>query len=91
MQHAIPEDTDETTRRFLMLNRGDALDWFGFRAANPPGYVDHQGVTYTVWTYSIMLHDETQITLVEGEVEGFVYATALEHDQVAEIAYRDGM
>ena len=91
MQHAIPKDTDETTRRFLMLNRGDALGWLGFQSANPPGYVDHNGVTYPGWTYSITLQDETRITLVEGEVEGFVYATALEHDQVAEIVYRDGM
>lgn len=91
MPIAIPEDTPETTRRFLMLNRGSELGWFGFQSANPPGFTDHNGVTYRGWTYSILLRDDTPITLTDAEVEGFVYATALENDGVEEINYRNGM
>lgn len=91
MPLAIPDGTAETTRRFLMLNRASELRWLGFQSANPPGFTDYQGVTYSVWTYSVVLHDGTPLTLVDTEVEGFVYATALEHDAVAEISYRPGM
>lgn len=91
MPLAILPDASDVSRRRTALNVCHDKGWFGYESENAPGFTDYHGVSYQVTTYSIRLPDGTPITLTAGEVDGFVYATALEHDEVEAIAYRNGM
>lgn len=92
MPLAIPLGTPEPRRRRMLLDIGRQKDWFDYESENPPGFTDEQGVTHPVTTYSVVLLDGTlPVTLHAEEVEGFVYREALERDDVASIAWREGM
>lgn len=91
MPLVVPIDANDRTRRRTLLEICMRKNWFAYQSENPPGFVDMYGVRYSVVTYSLQLNDETSVTLTGPEVEGFVYATALEYDDVAAIAYRPGM
>lgn len=91
MTLAVPADATDQSRRRTLLEICRRKEWFNYQSENPPGFVDQAGVIHPVVTYSIVLPDETPVTLRGPEVEGFVYATALEYDDVAAIAYRPGM
>lgn len=92
MPLAIPIGTPEPRRRRMVLDICRQKGWLEYESENPPGFTDERGVTYPVTTYSVVLLDGTlPVTLTADEVDGFVYREALERDDVASIAWREGM
>lgn len=85
-----PGATDDTLR-YQLLMVGHNKQWWEYESANEPGFVDDGGDVHPGPTYSIKLPDETPVTLPAAWVEGFVYCTALEHDDVEAVRHRPGM
>ncbi len=90
---AVDPGASDGARRRTLLNLCREQGWFEYESENPAGFAPEGGEAYDVVTYSIALPDGAPVTLLAGEVEGFVYATALQYgdEAVAAIAYRVGM
>jgi hypothetical protein len=77
-------------RRRWLLRRGAELNWWAYESENPPG-TPVAGVTYDETSYTIKLPDGPRVTVLAGEVEGWVTREAVMRDQVDAIRYRRGL
>lgn len=93
--HSSPERL-----RLTLLEIGDEAGWWLYESANPPGYVDSQGHTYEVGTYTLQIPppqgpepadsgELTERVLLADEVKGYVLGAADRYPGGTElIAYR---
>lgn len=96
--HTMPirKDLSQQQRNQLLLQYGEQAGWWKYESENQPGYRDESGLEYHVTTYTLRLEsadDDHELILLEGEIEGFVLATALQwgDDAVEAISYRPGI
>lgn len=79
-------------RRRELLRVGTEARWWLYESENPAGWRDAAGVDYLETSYTVKLPGERRLTLLAGEVEGFVIREALLHEGGMErIAFRDGL
>lgn len=92
MPPAVDPDLPDNSRRRTLLDIGRCKGWWDYESENPPGFVDPEGVRHAGYSYTVVLYDGTlRLTLDADLVDGFVYREAIERDDVAAIAWRDGM
>jgi hypothetical protein len=89
----IGPDRRPPYRRRDMLRAGAAASppWWKYESENPPGHTVGS-VTYDEVTYTVKMPNGRRVTLLGGEVEGFVIREALDRpDGFERVAYRRGL
>jgi hypothetical protein len=84
-----PEQRPPYRRRWL-LRAGAEAGWWTYESENAAG-VPVAGVTYDETSYTIKLPAGPRVTIVAGEVEGWVTREAVLRDDVNRIRYRRGL
>jgi hypothetical protein len=87
---AIDPNQRPPYRRRELLRRGTEADWWVYESENPAGQAVG-GVTYDETSYTIKLPDGQRVTLLGGEVEGWVTREAIARGDVQRIRYRRGL
>lgn len=84
-----PDQRPQYRWRWL-LRRGAELDWWKYESENPAG-LPVAGVTYDETSYTIKMPDGLRVTVLAGEVEGWVTREAVARGKVDEIRFRRGL